>query len=260
MWSRATSLAPTLPASSLGNFNHGIELDGGVSNTTIGGTATGTGNLISGNMQIGIVLNDSQVAGFGQGTLTGTLIVGNKIGTDVTGTLALGNGSDGVLITNGATYNTVGGAATGAGNLISGNYADGVSFGTNAAGNLLQDNLIGVDVSGKLALGNTGNGVSFISASDNRVIGNVISANQEDGVNIQGNGLPAGIVSWYKADGNANDSVGGNNGSLQGGATFGPGVTGQPGDQAFSFNGSSTTSPYPIAQASKLLHSPLVPG
>jgi hypothetical protein len=42
-------------------------------------------------------------------------------------------------------------------------------------------------------------------------------------------------VSGWLADGNANDSVGGNNGTLQGGATFATGITGQ----AFSFDGSS---------------------
>lgn len=43
----------------------------------------------------------------------------------------------------------------------------------------------------------------------------------------------AGLVSWWRAEGNANDSVGGNHGTLEGGATFGVGVVGQ----AFSFNG-----------------------
>ena len=42
-----------------------------------------------------------------------------------------------------------------------------------------------------------------------------------------------GLVSWWPGDGNANDIVGGNDGTLSGGATFAPGMVGQ----AFSFDG-----------------------
>jgi hypothetical protein len=45
--------------------------------------------------------------------------------------------------------------------------------------------------------------------------------------------VPAGLVSWWPADGNADDIAGGNNGTLENGATFGPGEVGE----AFSFNG-----------------------
>ena len=44
---------------------------------------------------------------------------------------------------------------------------------------------------------------------------------------------PAGMVSWWPGDGNANDIVDGNHGALQGDATFAPGMVGQ----AFSFDG-----------------------
>src|SRR2546425_5494647 len=44
---------------------------------------------------------------------------------------------------------------------------------------------------------------------------------------------PSGMVSWWPGDGNANDIVDGNNGTLQGGATFAPGLVGQ----AFSLDG-----------------------
>ena len=48
--------------------------------------------------------------------------------------------------------------------------------------------------------------------------------------------VPPGLVSWWRAEGNALDALGANNGTLQGGATFAPGEVGQ----AFSFNGSSS--------------------
>ena len=38
---------------------------------------------------------------------------------------------------------------------------------------------------------------------------------------------PAGLVSWWAGDGNANDIVGGNDGTLVNGATFAPGMVGQ---------------------------------
>jgi uncharacterized repeat protein (TIGR02543 family) len=46
---------------------------------------------------------------------------------------------------------------------------------------------------------------------------------------------PSGLVGWWPGDGNANDIIGGNNGTLQGSVTFVPGMVGQ----AFSFDGSS---------------------
>lgn len=46
---------------------------------------------------------------------------------------------------------------------------------------------------------------------------------------------PSGLVGWWPGDGNADDIVGGNNGTLQGNVTFAPGMVGQ----AFSFDGSS---------------------
>src|SRR2546423_8661813 len=66
-----------------------------------------------------------------------------------------------------------------------------------------------------------------------------------DGVKIMANALefvglascdsaPAGMVSWWKAEGNANDSQDSNNGTLQSGVTFAAGEVGQ----AFSFDGS----------------------
>ena len=46
---------------------------------------------------------------------------------------------------------------------------------------------------------------------------------------------PSGLVSWWAAEGNANDSFGTNNGTLQSGVTFTNGEVGQ----AFNFNGSN---------------------
>src|SRR6185436_20385759 len=45
--------------------------------------------------------------------------------------------------------------------------------------------------------------------------------------------LPAGLVAWWPGNGNANDVVGGNHGTLVGGVPFAPGLCGS----AFDFGG-----------------------
>src|SRR5205823_2630512 len=47
-------------------------------------------------------------------------------------------------------------------------------------------------------------------------------------------GPPAGLIAWWPANGTANDIVGTNNGTLQGGTLFATGEV----NQAFSLNGS----------------------
>src|SRR5258705_10108593 len=80
------------------------------------------------------------------------MVQGNYIGTDVTGTLSLGNINNGVLLETGSSGNTIGGTATGAGNLISGNGDFGIAIGTSS--NVIQGNFIGTDASGKQPLPN----------------------------------------------------------------------------------------------------------
>jgi hypothetical protein len=165
-------------------------------NNTIGGTAAGAGNTISGNIGIGVWIS-------GSGT-TGNLVEGNLIGTDPAGAAALPNAT-GVQIDQQASGNTLGGAAGGAGNVISGNADAGVDLATNAAANLVQGNLIGTNAAGTAALPNTQYAVFLNTASVNSIEGNTISGNNADGINTTGNGALAGTVSWWKADGNAND-------------------------------------------------------
>ena len=73
-------------------------------------------------------------------------MLGNFIGTDVSGTYAVAN-AEGVKIAL-APGNTIGGSVAGAGNLISGN-ATGVDiFNPAATGNVVFGNLIGTDSTG----------------------------------------------------------------------------------------------------------------
>src|SRR5215213_8094541 len=128
----------------------GVSVGGSNSqNNVIGGGGASDGNLISGNSVLGVLL---------EGTSTGTRIEGNEIGTDVTGSLAIPNGQQGIRIGSSSTANLVGGDASGEGNLISGNNLAGLQL-QGADANVVQGNFIGTDVSGTAAVGN-GQGAS----------------------------------------------------------------------------------------------------
>src|SRR5207244_6889397 len=142
---------------------------------------------------------------------------------DVSVVYVLGNG---ISLQSGASNNTIGGKVAGAGNVISGN-GNGMEFDSNASGNVVQENYVGTNATGTAALGNSQYCVYLNSASVNTILNNTISGNASDGINLNGNGVPAGTVGWWKAENNANDSVDGNNGTLHGGVTFAPGVAGQ---------------------------------
>jgi CSLREA domain-containing protein len=130
-------------------FGIGVYLTGS-SFDVIGGTQPSGRNVISGNTGLGL-----ELAG------AGNVVQGNYIGTDVTGTQALGNGT-GLQVSEfapGTGGNQIGGATPGAGNLISGNFGPGVQIGPGT-GYLVQGNLIGTDVTGIQPLGNRGDGVT----------------------------------------------------------------------------------------------------
>src|SRR5262249_47662991 len=96
----------------------------------------------------------------------------------------------GILI-SAASYNTIGGATTGARNVVSGNKSDGVVVRFGGTGNQLLGNFIGTDVSGAARLNNLNNGVHLLSAGTTvggtaPGAGNVISGNSDDGVHING--------------------------------------------------------------------------
>ena len=114
-------------------------------------------------------------------------MAGNFIGTDVSGTIARGNGDDGVFI-NGAPTNTIGGTDPGARNIISGNTQYGVYIsGAAATGNVVQGNFIGTDVNGTTAIGNKYGGVEVFAKNSTiggteAGAGNLISGNVGSGV------------------------------------------------------------------------------
>jgi len=138
-------------------------------------------NVISGN---GFNMFGLQIQG---PTSTGNTVVGNFIGTDPSGTIQVSNGinSAGVHVFN-APDNTIGGPAAEDANVISGTGSGVVIFGATATGNVVENNLIGPDVTGTTALEEFGgNGVTIRDASDNVVRNNVISGNNNSGVWIE---------------------------------------------------------------------------
>lgn len=198
----------------------GMSLEGAVQQCVIGGTETGEGNLISGNTDYGLPL-------FGAGA-TQNVIIGNLIGTDATGTEAIGN-TYGVLFDDGSFGNRVGGVSDSERNIISGNVGYGVFFYNNGTNNnTLRNNYIGTDITGVVAIPNTAgiiiDGISYNNIIDDNIIsgnlqagiginitgsdGNVITRNSI-GTNVNGDALPNGLDGIRISQGPRRTKIGG---------------------------------------------------
>ena len=148
-----------------------VGIDTGGSGTLIGGTGAGQGNLVSGNGNGGIGIEGS-----------GVTVQGNLIGTDATGESAEPNGGAGIGVVGGD--DTIGGTTAAARNVISGNGDSGISIGVGATGSVVEGNYLGTDATGALALGNQGPGVDVQATNTTIGVGNVISGNAGNGVNV----------------------------------------------------------------------------
>ncbi len=182
-------------------YTPGVGVFSGAQGTIIGGTAAGAGNLISGNAGGGIAIADPATSG--------TLVQGNFVGTNASGTAGIPSGApeagynfDGIAIFNGAHDNTIGGSGSAARNVVSGNANSGLSIsGANTANNFVRGNFIGSDASGAVAIANTQLGVAiFGGAHDNTIggsapgVGNVISGNGGAGVGFFDAATSANVV------------------------------------------------------------------
>ncbi len=139
-------------AVALGNSVDGVALNNGASNNTIGGSTSTARNVISGNGDDGIDVKNSAT--------TGNVFRGNFIGTDASGTLALGNSNQGFDIGSQARNFTIGGTSAGDGNLIAFNGSTGIRL---------------------FSSGNTG-----IS-----ILGNTLASNGGQAIDLGGDGLTA---------------------------------------------------------------------
>jgi CSLREA domain-containing protein len=162
----------------MGNKVNGIYSEGDV--TLIGGETAGASNLISGNAVHGIAIYRGP-----------TLIEGNRIGLNRTGTAALGNvigvqarSCDGTI--------QIGGETPATRNVISGNQAEGILIddtGCSSGQVNIWGNYIGTDLSATAAIGNL-DGIHVMAP--NVVIGgesgqyrNKISGNHNNGIVIE---------------------------------------------------------------------------
>jgi len=134
----------------------------------------------------------------------GNIIQGNYIGLDVSGTQPFDNSDYGVIIHNGS-YNQIGGATAGAGNVIAANRGYGILIqavsGYTATANLVQGNLIGLDATGLTPLPNNANGVAIHNASYNTIGGTTAGARNVIGGNV-GNGVQIWADAGGAAEGN----------------------------------------------------------
>jgi uncharacterized repeat protein (TIGR01451 family) len=161
------------------------------SGNRIGGTIAAELNVISGNLGDGISLEGGASSDLFP---RNTVIQGNRIGTDSAGTAAITNGGVGIALEK-AIDNTIGGTASAARNIISGNASHGILLkAAETARNVIQNNYIGTKVDGVTSLGNAGAGVR-VEGAVNTVIGetatgtsttsgNTIAFNSGSGVRI----------------------------------------------------------------------------
>ncbi len=222
----------------LGNLGGGVVIAGGTG-AIIGAPDGPAGNLISGNTGDGIDIGAGAV---------NTVVEGDYIGTDETGTKPLPNTGSGVSVDDAAGV-TIGGTGQGVGNVISANGQAGVSItGTAATGVVLLGNRIGTDETGTAALGNGSFGV-IVNGTPGVTIGgtaegegNIISANPTAGIGlfadttgalIEGNligtddtgSLPLGNGNGIVIDGSSsNNTIGGTAASAGNTIAFSTGI------------------------------------
>ena len=152
-------------------IGNGIGIQAVAPNTLIGGLTPAARNVISGN-GTGVVFGGE-----------GSKLQGNFIGTDISGTVAIGNTFDGVIASNGAL---IGGTVSGARNVIAGNEQSNISLDLNGSGQgvTVQGNYIGTDVTGNRAISAFTISLGIRISGSNNLIGglvpeaqNVISGN-----------------------------------------------------------------------------------
>jgi hypothetical protein len=154
-----------------------------------GANQIGPANVVSGNASAGIEIFDR--------ANKGTVVYRNLIGLDITGTRAIGNGEVGILITGGASGNSIGGSW--GGNHVAGNRLGGIVLGTDpwggASGNWVTGNTVGIGTNGR-AVGVQDVGIVIgVGSQRNVVQGNTIGGHRTHGVLV-------GDQTWRSTSGN----------------------------------------------------------
>ena len=171
----------------------GVTLESASTGNSIGGTLLVDQDVISGNSSQGVLLTD--------GGTSNNLVAANYIGLAASGVTVVPNGKDGITLTLGASNNTIGGVGGSTPNIISGNGQVGLELSmAGTAGNLVENNAIGVLVTGISAAPN-GTGLYIHAGASSNTIGgtvagtrNVISGNTNFGVEIVDVGTSNNVV------------------------------------------------------------------
>ena len=211
------------PTSALPTITRALLLDG-TSQTDFAGSPTVVISGVDAPAGDGLVIqhDDAAVRGLVINGFTGadirllgagsSLITGNRIGTDVSGTVAVRNPSGqaaaGIVI-EGSAGNQVGGVTGGDPNLIAGVDAGVLVTGSGATGNRIVGNLIGTDSAGSPGAGITGSGVRIANGASGNVVGgagsgerNAISGATGDAVAIVDDATAGNTISGNAIDGN----------------------------------------------------------
>jgi CSLREA domain-containing protein len=155
----------------LGNATGGILIDS-TGTTTIGGSAAGSANVISGNGIEIDIRGDSSVT-----------IQGNRIGTNAAGTADINNSATGILV-NALASSTkpilIGGVAPSERNVISGFSSAAIAASTSGGVLTIRRNRIGTDILGTAAIGNF-QGVT-LARNNATLLDNIIAHSSDCGV------------------------------------------------------------------------------
>jgi hypothetical protein len=178
------NLTSALPA-----ITQPVTIDGGNIAELNGAGVSGAANGMVASVP-GITIQNLAIDGFGGAgiVLAGGIdsVQGNLIGVDPSHSLPITGNGTGILVTS--SGNLIGGPTPAVANVVSGNNADAIDVFTGDS-NTIQGNLIGVDPTGTRPNSN-GAGIELESVngpvSGTQVIGNTISANFGQGINIDG--------------------------------------------------------------------------
>ena len=205
---------------------------------TIGGSGAGQRNVLSDN-STGVSITGSAAQH--------NVVQGNYIGLNPAGDAKEPNGT-GVLISGGASNNTIGGSTAAEGNVISGNDYYGVRIEVSGSnGNALGGNVIGLAADGSTPLGNAREGVQVDKGASDTYIGgggamapNTIAGNSGGGIgivnaggftNVEGNTIKDNGNDGVMVSESGNCQITGNTitgNTLEGVRVFGNTATGNP--------------------------------
>lgn len=168
-------------------------------NNTIGGNTAEARNIISAGVNSQSAATDGTGISITGSASANNTIIGNYIGTDITGNAPLANIRGGILVLFGANNNNFGGDQVGERNVISGNnygiYFQGSPSGNPVSNNIISGNYIGINALGNLALPNTYGIMMLLGENTLNTIGgssqgsrNIISGNTSDGVFLNSGG------------------------------------------------------------------------